>query len=115
MAKMIAFCGLECTKCPSYLATINDDDDARLKTSVMLKEKYGLEYTPAEINCNGCLSTDGLLLGFCNNCKIRQCGREKGLENCTLCQELPCEKLDKFHSFSKDAKVSFESVLNPVI
>ena len=31
MSKMIAFCGLCCMECPTYLATKKDDDDARKK------------------------------------------------------------------------------------
>ena len=29
MDKMIAHCGLDCTKCDAYIATINNDDELR--------------------------------------------------------------------------------------
>jgi hypothetical protein len=29
MEKMVAFCGIVCSECPVYLATIHDDDNAR--------------------------------------------------------------------------------------
>lgn len=111
MSKMIAFCGLYCTECPTYLATKNDDDDARKKTAEMYSEKFGFDMKPEDINCDGCLSEGGVLISYCQTCDIRKCGRGKGVDNCTSCNEQPCEKLIKFHSFSPEAKASFQTVL----
>ena len=44
MKQMIAFCGLNCSECPMYIATQNDDDNARAEAADMLKKAYGLEY-----------------------------------------------------------------------
>jgi len=33
MNKMIAFCGLNCTECPAFIATRKDDDEERKKVS----------------------------------------------------------------------------------
>ncbi len=110
MSEMIAYCGLVCTKCPSFIATQKDDDDARAEASAMLAEKYGFDIKPEDINCDGCLSVGGRHLGYCQTCEIRQCGSEKELENCAHCQEENCEKLAGFHKFSPDAKASFEAL-----
>jgi hypothetical protein len=75
-----------------------------------MAEKYGLIYKPEGINCDGCLTSEGRLLGFCNTCEIRKCGRSKSVENCASCDEQPCDKLTKFHEFSPDAKTSFEAL-----
>ncbi len=37
MPKMIACCGLVCTECPTFIATQDDDDEARAKTAVFYK------------------------------------------------------------------------------
>lgn len=111
MEKMIAYCGLVCTNCPTYLATLNDDDEAREKTAAFYSEKFGFNLRPEEINCDGCLSESGILISYCQECEIRKCCREKGLKNCAYCNEQPCEKLQKFHQFSPDAKASFELLL----
>ena len=110
MSKMIAYCGLVCSNCPTFLATQNDDDVARKKTAAMYSEKFGFDLKPEEINCDGCKSEEGKLIGYCQACEIRQCCREKGLENCAHCNDQPCEKLIQFHEFSTDAKASFEAL-----
>ena len=107
MPEMIAFCGLNCSKCPTFLATWNDDDVAREKTAAMYAEKFGFDLKPEDINCDGCLNEGGKLIGYCQVCEIRKCGREKGLNNCAVCQVQPCDKLTKFHEFSPDAKAGF--------
>jgi hypothetical protein len=111
MSKMIAYCGLVCSQCPAYLATKNDDDDARKKTAQMYAKAFGFNITPGDINCNGCHSEDGVLISYCQSCEIRQCGRDRGIDNCTFCAEQPCEKLVKFHAFSPQAKASFRALL----
>ena len=110
MPEMIAYCGLVCSKCPTFIATQNDDDLAREKMAKYVAEKYGLHFKPEEINCDGCLSSGGRLIGFCNTCDVRKCGIEKSVENCSVCEEQPCDKLNKFHEFSPAAKAAFESL-----
>lgn len=111
MSKMIACCGLVCTECPTFIATKNDDDSAREKTAAFYRKAFGFELTPEEINCDGCLSTSGKLIGYCQTCVIRKCCFDKELENCAICAEQPCEKLIKFHEFSPDAKACFDALV----
>jgi hypothetical protein len=110
MSKMIAYCGLVCSGCPTFLATQNNDDVARKKTAALYAEKFGFDLKPEDINCDGCKSEQGKLIGYCQACEIRQCCRAKGLENCAHCSDQPCESLIKFHEFSNDAKASFEAL-----
>ena len=42
---------------------------------------------------------------------IRKCCRDKALSHCAACNEQPCEKLNKFHEFSPDAKTAFGALL----
>jgi hypothetical protein len=110
MSKMIAYCGLVCSDCPTFLATRNNDDVARQKTADLYAEKFGLNFKSEDINCDGCKSEGGKLIGYCQTCEIRRCCREKGLENCKHCSDQPCEKLTEFHEFSADAKASFKAL-----
>jgi hypothetical protein len=110
MPEMIAYCGLVCSKCPTFLATQHDDDVARAKTAAFLSETYGLHLKAAEINCDGCLSSGARLIGYCNTCEVRKCAITKSVANCSVCDEQPCDKLNKFHEFSPEAKASFESL-----
>ena len=111
MKEMIAYCGLVCSKCPTFIATQNNDDIAREKTAAFLSEKYNLNFKAEEINCDGCLSSGARLIGYCNTCEVRKCAITKSVENCSVCDDQPCEKLNKFHEFSPDAKASFESLV----
>ena len=112
MPEMIACCGLVCTSCPTFIATQNDDDIARQKTAVYYHEAFGFDLKPEDINCQGCLSNGGQLIGYCQTCKIRQCCQERGLENCAICDAQPCEKLTQFHEFSPDARACFDKIQN---
>jgi hypothetical protein len=114
MSKMIAYCGLVCTSCPTFLATQADDDVARRNIAKMYAENYGFNLKPEEINCEGCLSKGGKLIAYCQSCEIKKCCREKGLSNCAICKEQPCEKLIKFHQFSPYAKTSFEALIKQI-
>jgi hypothetical protein len=108
MKRMTAYCGLECTQCPSFIATQNDDDEARARTADDYRRTYGFDLKPEEINCDGCLATGGRLIFYCQSCQIRRCCSAKGLADCAHCEERPCEHLTTLHQFSPAAKASFE-------
>jgi hypothetical protein len=40
---MIAFCGLDCSKCDAYLATQNDRNAQRLETAENWSKRYGVK------------------------------------------------------------------------
>ncbi len=114
MTDMIAFCGLNCSMCPMYIATQADDDAGRAKAAEMLEKNYGLTFKPEEINCDGCHTKNGRILGYCKSCKMRACGMEKELEHCGHCDEQPCEFLTEFHTFSPNAKKAFDAVVESI-
>lgn len=115
MPKIIACCGLVCSSCPVFIATQNDDDNAREKTAVFFSKKYGFDFKPEDINCDGCLSEGGRLIAHCSICEIRKCCREKGIENCVICKNQPCGILVRFHELSADAKASFEALVKEIV
>lgn len=101
---MIAYCGLTCTECPTYLATVSDDDAARDKVTVDWSKMFGFKLSREDINCNGCKSDSGRLFGHCNTCQIRKCASEKELDTCASCDDYACEKLSAFLKFVPHAK-----------
>lgn len=110
MSKMKAYCGLICSDCPTFLATKNDDNEARKKTAALYAELYGFNWKPEEINCDGCLTIGGRRTTYCQNCEIRQCCSKKGEKSCVHCSEHPrCKILKDFHEFSAVAKACFEA------
>jgi len=92
----ITYCGLRCSDCSAYIATINDDDFLRGKTAKEWSEMSGNEIKASDINCSGCRIKDGAVFGLCSICEIRDCAVERSLENCAYCGDFMCRKLEDF-------------------
>ena len=93
-----AMCGLDCSKCEAFIATLKNNDTLRQKVAEKWTERYQRKgynrtsVTAEDINCRGCLS-DGPIYLYCGQCKIRQCGLERGLGNCKECSDYRCDEL----------------------
>ena len=122
MKYMMGYCGVECSKCPAYIATINNDDSLRRQYAAEQSEFYGIEIAPEKINCVGCCD-DGEHLGYCSMCEIRDCCRKRGLVTCAECPEYVCDELDKVYTVMRDvfgkeeggfaeAKVNLDKIRN---
>jgi hypothetical protein len=103
MEKIIGFCGLICTDCPAYLATLNNDDELRKKTAAKWSEMYHSDIKPENINCAGC-TTDGVKFHHCTECEMRLCGIARGVKNCGHCPDYACDKVEAFLKWVPDAK-----------
>ena len=101
---MIGCCGLDCEKCGAYLATINDDDEMRVKTAKLWSEWNNCEIPPEAINCTGCRG-DGVKAYYCSElCAIRKCALGKGYETCAECEKLDnCGTVAEIHNNSDEA------------
>ena len=110
MTKMIGYCGLNCSDCPTFLATKDDDFKARENTAALYAEKFGVHLKPEDINCEGCRSEGKRVIGFCHVCAIRQCAMARAVEHCVNCADQPCEELSRFHSRSPGAKAGFDDL-----
>jgi hypothetical protein len=110
MEKMIAYCGLNCSDCPGFISTLNDDDELRRKTAERWCKDYGADIKPEDINCDGCVSGSDRHIGHWHECEMRKCGQEKGVKNCAYCDDFPCEKLSTFFEAVPSAKTTLEEV-----
>lgn len=109
MEKIIGFCGITCSECPTYLATQKDDDSLRKKTADEWSKMFNAKLSPEDINCDGCI-TDERVFEHCNVCEIRLCGKGKGIRNCGYCEDYVCEKLNKFFGMVPEAKEVLDKV-----
>lgn len=106
MAKMLGVCGLDCAQCEAYLATINNDQGARVETARKWSKEYGHPMKPEDVNCVGC-NNQGVHIDYRDVCEIRKCGQEKKVSCCKDCREFAsCEKIQKFHQQTPEAKVN---------
>ena len=110
MTEMIAFCGIVCNMCPTFLATQANDDEKRAEVATLWSKQFKMDLKPGDMNCDGCHSHGGVLFGHCMTCEIRKCGAEKEIANCAYCSESACEKLDRFFAFMPDAKTQLDNI-----
>ena len=106
---MIAYCGLNCSKCEAYIATQENDDQKREETAQKWSKLYMAEINPDQINCNGCKSA-GAKFFHCAACDIRQCCLSKDVDNCAVCEEYICEKLSSFIKLAPEAGAALENI-----
>ena len=111
MKNPIAFCGLDCSSCPAYIATQNNDLEGLQRTAETWARELKLPITPEDCICNGCQPREGARLGgYCNECPIRACGIKNGYPNCAYCPDYPCADLSRFHQGASMAKDSLEAI-----
>ena len=107
MKDLIAYCGLDCEKCEARIATINNDEELRIKVSKLWSQLNGVEITKDMINCLGC-RVDGVKTVYCNTlCPIRQCALKKGFKTCG-----DCEKFEKCEDLSMIRENNIEAFNN---
>ena len=115
MNEMIAYCGLTCQGCGIYLASREQDPkkkhEMRIEIAQQIKERYGQDCKAEDVtDCDGCKTEGGRLLSGCSTCQIRKCAKEKGIENCALCDEYVCERLEKFFTTDPEAKKRLDEI-----
>jgi hypothetical protein len=108
--KQIAYCGVICTDCLAYLATRADNDEQRKKVAEQWTGEYKHDFKLEDINCDGCLTVTGRVVGYLNVCPLRKCAREKGVINCAYCADYICGDLGKFFQMVPAAKQTLDTV-----
>lgn len=93
--KIIGSCGLNCSACPACIAYQKNDEKLRQKTAIEWQQAYDFPFKPEDINCAGCMN-DGVKIGHCDVCQVRQCAKSKDLANCGDCTDFPCNELSRF-------------------
>jgi hypothetical protein len=110
MNKIIAYCGLCCNECPAYIAKKTNNDELRKKTAEEWSKMFNSEIKPEDVNCDSCLTKEGVIIQYCNVCEIRKCAQEKDVENCAFCEEYTCEKLEKWFKNVPNAKAVLDQI-----
>jgi Protein of unknown function (DUF3795) len=96
MVEMIAYCGLDCSKCRAYMATMEKDQELVDDVAKLWSKGINGVYTASDIWCEGCKSDR--LHSFCAKCQSRLCAKERKLDYCVLCEDYPCGKLDALYN-----------------
>ncbi len=87
--KMTAPCGLACWACAYYKENITDE--------LAQQTAEGIGIDAKDMYCGGCRSEKGCsfenALTDHKGCPTKNCVANKGLHNCSECNEFPCENL----------------------
>jgi len=83
----------------------------RAEIARLCNEHYGLEFKQEDItDCDGCRTEGGRLFSGCAKCPVRNCGRQKGLENCAYCNAYACDKLKEHFVTDPDARIRLDLI-----
>ena len=107
---MIAYCGLDCSECPAYIATQKDDFDELKKIANELSSE-SMVFKPEELYCDGC-NSEGRIFKWCKECPIRICCSDKGYENCAYCGDYICDNLKMTFDKASSAKETLDKIRN---
>ena len=98
MVEIIAFCGLDCVKCPAYIATKANDEEGLRETAKLWSEQLGIDITAEGCVCDGCQPLpSGRHGGYCGDCPMRSCAMERGYGRCEECPDYRCDLLVRFY------------------
>jgi hypothetical protein len=111
MSKTTAMCGIDCSVCPTFIATRTNDDKLRAETATKWSAAYKAEIKPGDINCVGCGVEDGTHFSYCASmCEIRKCGRARKVANCAACPDYACDQLQAFFKMAPEAKTALDGL-----
>ena len=79
------FCGHDCARCTTFLATLRDDAELRAQARAFYRELLGRELSADEVRCLGGRSSRPF--GLCADCPFAACCRARGLTACADCPE----------------------------
>lgn len=108
--RVIAKCGLVCSTCPIYVATLANDLEAKRKIAA----EWGTAEYPLvaeELFCDGC-GVGGRMLAFCYACDAYTCASEHAVANCAHCPDYGCAKLQRVWSNlgGSEAKAELDAI-----
>lgn len=101
-------CGISCTDCPVYIATITDDRELKKEVAFLWGKDFGINLTEKDMFCKGCGSKDTFFL--CTDCPMLKCCRKKEIENCGECNIYPCEHMRRFLNRLPDEKAFLDGI-----
>jgi hypothetical protein len=91
MEAILTRCGYRCDLCLAYKPNVEENPSNSQKLSAGWHKYFGFRLPPEKVVCDGCMSDDPALID--QSCPVRPCVIEKGLDNCSQCEEYVCEKL----------------------
>ena len=108
MSEIVAYCGLDCSKCAAFLAT-QKNDRVELERVAQKWSEGDAKLTAEDVTCDGCFGKRVSKYAR-SGCAIRACGVQKKVENCAYCSEYKCDKIGKFLQNAPKAAEKLEAI-----
>ena len=99
------YCGHDCARCITYIATQRNDDNLRKQSQSFYKERFGLDIPLEKFNCRG--GRTDKIFELCQACPFRKCCIDRNISSCNLCPEYPCATL-------KDYQIKYVNKCNQI-
>ncbi len=90
---IITRCGYRCDLCLAHKENIESQEDKMIISDGWFKY-FGFRIPPEEISCDGCLSSKEEPYLIDDDCPIRACVIDKGVDDCSQCEESSCKKFE---------------------
>ena len=111
MAKLLAYCGLDCGECEAYIATQNNDRSGLEATAKKWAQQFGAKDASADMCiCDGCSTGKRNSSAHCVTCAIRLCASGRGVVTCAHCGDYGCTTLQQFFAFAPVLKQKLEAI-----
>ena len=111
MAKIQAYCGLDCGECEAYIATQANDRAGLEAAAKKWTEQFGAKDISADMCiCDGCSSGQRTSTAHALKCGIRLCASARGVTTCAHCDDYGCETLQGFFTFAPVLKEKLEAI-----
>ena len=91
---MPCYCGHDCARCITYIATLRNDDNLRRQSQSFYKERFDLDIPLEKFNCEGGRSQN--VFELCKECPFVKCCKERSVDSCSKCPEYPCKEISDY-------------------
>ncbi len=90
---MIAYCGLDCSKCIGYVATQSNSKKQIAEVAKIWSIQFHADVKPEHVICDGCKTEKRKSFHCAHLCKICKCCIEKKYNSCIECTDFACNDL----------------------
>lgn len=90
------YCGHDCARCITYIATQKNDDNLRRQSQRFYKERFCLDISLEKFNCEGGRSQK--VFELCKECPFVKCCKERSVDFCSKCPEYPCKEISDYQA-----------------
>lgn len=111
MAKIQAYCGLDCGECEAYVATQKNDRAGLDAVAKKWAAQFGGKNLEGDACvCDGCSTGRRVSTAHAVTCGIRVCASARGVVTCAHCPDYACATVQQFFAFAPVLKEKLEAI-----